>query len=237
MTPANRHAESLRVLDPKVVRRFLSLSFVMAAIGFASIGYIGQSADAAKPKIMDVEQAWKLEKSVIWDSKPTGIHALIQSQLRVDNVTGDVIYGRITDVNGTVIGIYGKESVIMARFGYVDGAQGKWQIVTKPSNGLFSFVIPPKYVDADYVNLWVNPNSFSIRPGTHNPENNTSSYYEQGTEIEVNNEGIFVVRGAPPLSFIDVSSDEGLHLQHFPVYQGSIDAKVTSAQGLHYLNG
>ncbi|HKY55566.1 MAG TPA: hypothetical protein VJM08_14720, partial [Anaerolineales bacterium] len=174
--------------------------------------------------------------SILWDMERREIHALIQSDIVVDNLTAGVINGRITDGDGMVIRIYGKESVVMASFGYVDSIESKWRIVTKPSDGYFTFQVPEKYSDADYVKLWVNSNSFSIRPG-ENSSGNAESYRDQGNEIRVNDDGIFVVNGAPPLSFIDLSSDEGLALQHFSVYQGGIDAKVTSARGIHSFDG
>ena len=207
----------------------LSLTVFVAVAGIAGFSTV----DAAKPKILSMEDGWKLEKRLSWESHPTRVHALVQSQIRISNITDDSIRGDITDPNGTSLCIDGKESVIMARFCYDSGTHSKWKIVAKPSNGLFEFTIPPRYADADYVKLWTNANSFVVQGTRGSTE---AEYRVQGAEIAVNDDGIFVIRGAPPLAFVNVSSDEGLDLQEFPVYQGQIKVKVTGAQAIHRLS-
>lgn len=236
MTTRNQTEKALRDWYQHTASRPLFLWLIVTGLGLSSLAQIDQSADAAKPKIMSMEQAWELKKSIIWDLDRREIHALIQSRIVVDNVTDGVITGRITDGYGNAIGIYGRESVVMARFGYANGMVGKWLIVTKPDNGHFAFEIPSKYADADRVEVWINSNSFSIKPDKNPGENNTSWYRDFGTEVQVSDDGIFVIRGAPPLSFIDLSSDEGLDIQEFPVYQSEIDARVTSSRGLYNLD-
>jgi hypothetical protein len=121
----------------------LSFYIVVATIGLATVGYIGNEADAAHAKIVNTEKAWQFEQTLSWDQDLQIIRSHVQSQIRIDNVTGDTINGRITDANGTTIGIYGKESVVMAKFGYANGFQGKWNIVAKPSGGFFSLPYRP----------------------------------------------------------------------------------------------
>jgi hypothetical protein len=121
----------------------------------------------------------------------------------------------------------------MARFGYYDGLASKWQIVARPSGGFFSFAIPAKYVEADYVDLWTNSNNFVIQPSTQTTE--SENYVQHGNSIEVNSDRIFVIHGAPPLPFVNVSGDEGREMQQFAVYQGQIGVTVSSARAVHLL--
>ena len=236
MTTSAKKHESKNKGTVIVGTHSLSLYFVFAAIGLASAGYVVSEADAASAKIVNTEKAWQFKQNLSWDPDLRIIHSHIQSQIKIDNITDGTIYGRIADADGTTIGIYGKESVIMAKFGYANGLQGKWNIVAKPSGGFFSFAIPTKYADADFVKLWVNTNSFAIQPGIYDTEASQSErYIQNGNTIEVNSDRIFVIHGAPPLPSVDVSSDEGIELQHFAVYQGQIDVTVSSAMVSHEL--
>ena len=196
--------------------------------------YNAHSAEGKKESIMNAEEAWRIEKKLIWDSDHRTIHALIQSKINIREVAENIILGSITDINGTILEMYGKESVIMARFGYESGEQGNWDIVSRPSKGLFSFTIPEKYLDADHVKLWVNSNSFVIQPLASN--SNTTSYYTSGTRIDLHDDGNFIISGLPPLSFVNVAGDDGLDMQEFPVYQSQIHARITSSMDLYGLS-
>ncbi len=136
--------------------------------GGPNAGNIGSNHAYAQEMLMEMDDKyWEMMVNGTWylESSTSQMTVAVTPKIVITNVTDDTIEGKIVDSRtGYLIEVYGKESVIVAKFGSDKGFSGEWYIAGKPVNGKFVIQIPDKYRDADYVRLYVNSNSFSVSP-------------------------------------------------------------------------
>ncbi|MEO9294896.1 MAG: hypothetical protein ABI347_04780 [Nitrososphaera sp.] len=136
--------------------------------GGPNVGNISSNRAYAQEMLMEMDdEYWEMIVIGTWylESSTRQMTVAVTPKIVITNVTDDTIEGKIVDSRtGHLLEMYGKESVIMAKFGRDNGFSGEWYIAGKPVNGKFVIQIPGEYRDADYVRLYVNSNSFSVSP-------------------------------------------------------------------------
>lgn len=136
--------------------------------GDSNVGnFSGNHAYAQEMLVEMDDEYWEMMVNGTWllESSTHQMTVAVTPRIVVTNVTDDTIEGKIIDSRtGHLLEMYGKESVIMAKFEHDNGFSGEWYIEGKPVNGKFVIQIPDKYRDADYVRLYVNPNIYSVKP-------------------------------------------------------------------------
>lgn len=162
-----------------VTARHLNLGLMLAAI-FSLVALMQTAAPARAQTVIGtmwqvpIDKAWEYGIEWHWNPSTNGIDGYMRPQIIVESVTGGVIEGRIATPSGDTLPMYGKDSRILASYGYDSGTESP-QFSAMPEKGEFSIEIPEDYVDADYVELWVNGHSFQIKPSGTYPESETST--------------------------------------------------------------
>lgn len=110
------------------------------------------------------EDQWKRIENGTWifEDNIGQFRVSIDAGIVIINATEDRIEGKVVDSNGNLLDMYDRESVIMATFGY-DSKRNTQTYTTIPQQGTFAIEIPEEYSDADYVKLWVNGNTYTIK--------------------------------------------------------------------------
>lgn len=110
------------------------------------------------------EDQWKRIENGTWifEDNIGQFRVSIDAGIVIINATEDRIEGKVVDSNGNLLDMYDLESVIMATFGY-DSKRNTQTYTTIPQQGTFAIEIPEEYSDADYVKLWVNGNTYTIK--------------------------------------------------------------------------
>jgi len=126
-----------------------------------------------------IDKAWDYGGSWYWDSNTNRIGGSITSDIIVESVEDGVIKGRIASPSGTTLSMYGNDSRVIVTYWYDSGISSP-QYSVIPEKGEFSVEIPPEFIDADYVKIFVNSHSFDILPGGAYPKSSSVSTTKDG---------------------------------------------------------
>jgi hypothetical protein len=125
----------------------------------------------AQASVITPAEHWRYEVYWYWDPDERETVGLITPTVVIENETSDRLEGYVADANGTRLDMYDGEQVVKARYGYDMSIVSEWELAAWIHDGYFTIEMPEKYRDADFVDIYIGNNNYSVDDGDINTRN------------------------------------------------------------------
>jgi len=115
--------------------------------------------------MVKLEDHWKYSVSWYWDPQFQRTMGLIEPKVVIVNQTDNHLTGYIGDANGTILTMYNDEHIVMVKYSYDQGQVTKWFLAGKMHNGWFTVDIPPEYMNAQTVSIYITNHMYVVDAG------------------------------------------------------------------------
>jgi hypothetical protein len=162
--------------------------------GFSAGSMIGQ----AQASVITPAEHWRYEVYWYWDPDERETVGLITPTVVIENETSDRLEGYVADANGTRLDMYDGEQVVKARYGYDMSIVSEWELAAWIHDGYFTIEMPEKYRDADFVDIYIGNNNYSVDDGDINTRNSWVSINSVRTDYRLNSTLVSVAEDTSP---------------------------------------